>query len=462
MTEHAVVLGAGIAGLLATAALAEAGHQITIIERDRLPDKPSRRRGVPQGPHLHSVLSKGWQVLDELVPGVIDDVVTAGAHTLDDARLCARMHIQNGPHAFNRTDPVADPAALAAYLVTRPQLEYSLRKRVTDLPNVDIIDGHDVGELMVNEPDRITHVLVADRRTGRTRSLQAGLVVDATGRATRTPLILDQLGYPRPPKRSFTVHGVYYSQQITVPDQDSFPERLVLVIRPGGAGRGGMVAGEHQTWTLTIAAHENEHPTPPKTLADMLTLAESFVPPHIYRAVCRAEPLSDVAVYHYPGGTWHRYDRCARLPDGLVVIGDALCSLDPIQGQGITMAARHALLLRAHMRERGSIEPQHFYRSLADIITPVWAANRPPGPRRNSGIKNEARRQALTWTRRRMLEAAGDDIVVTERLVRVVNMIGPPQRLLEPRLLARVAAHHARRALHVGERHRCRDARRGA
>ncbi|MGW4098554.1 NAD(P)/FAD-dependent oxidoreductase [Mycobacterium sp. NPDC004974] len=446
MADHSVVLGAGIAGLLAAAALADTGHDVTVVERDRLPDNPSQRRGIPQGPHLHSLLSRGWHTIETLVPGLIDDVITAGGHVLADARLGARMHIQNGPYAFNRTDPVADPAALATYLVTRPLLECALRRRVAALPNVVIKDGHDIGELVAGEPDRITGVTISDRRTGATQTLDADLVIDATGRATRTPLLLETLGYDRPPQRSFTVRGVYYSQQIAIPDQDAFPERLVLVVPPGSVGRGGLAAGEHGTWTLTIATHADEHPAPPTTLADMLALAEKFVPSHIHPALRQAVPLSDVEVYRYPGGTWHRYDRCAQHPDGLLVIGDALCCLDPIHGQGITMAARHAQMLRTRLRERRSVDPQRFYQSLTQMIAPVWAGNQPPGHSSDRGVKDKVRRRAVQWILRKTLEAA-NDIVITERLVRIVNMVDPPQRLLEPRVLARIAAYHLRKAL---------------
>lgn len=240
------------------------------------------------------------------------------------------------------------------------------------------------------------------------------------------------------------MRGVYYSQQITIPHQATFAERMVLVLPAGGTGRGGLVAGEHDTWTLTIAEHADKLPEPPKTLTDMLARAEKFVPPHIYPALRHAQPRSDVAVYRYPGGVWQRYDRCRRLPEGLLVIGDALCCLDPIYGQGITMAAREAQALRTHLREHGDINPARLYQILAELIAPVWATNRPPKPGRERSLKDRARVHAMGWTRRKILEAAADDIVVTERLTRVGHMIDPPQRLLEPALLARVAAHHLR------------------
>ncbi|MFI2839513.1 NAD(P)/FAD-dependent oxidoreductase [Mycolicibacterium sp. PDY-3] len=447
MAAHAVVLGAGIAGLLAAATLADSGHHVTIVERDQLPDRPSPRRGIPKGPHLHSVLSKGWQTIDDLVPGALGDLVDAGAQVLDDAQLGARMHLQKGHYGFNRADALADPAALAHYLVTRPQLEYVLRRRVADRSTVMVADGHDVGELVASRPGRITGVTVTDRQTGTTRTLDAELIVDASGRATRTPLLLEQLGYPRLSQRTFRVRGVYYSQHLAIDDQDSFPERLVLVIPPGGTGRGGLIAGEHDTWTLTIATHDNDDQPPPDTLSDMLSRAESFMPAHITPALRRARAVSDIAVYRYPGGTWHRYDHAETLPDGLLVIGDALCCLDPIHGQGITMAARHVHALREHLGVHGLGNPQAFYRSLAEMIAPVWATNRPPTPHRQIRITERAQRRALHWTQHRILAAAGDDIVITEQLVRIVNMIDSPRRLFEPRILGRVAAYHLRLAV---------------
>lgn len=398
MTAHAVVLGAGIAGLLAAATLADSGHNVTIVERDQLPDSPSPRRGIPQGPHLHSVLSKGWQTIEDLVPDLLGDLVDAGAQVVDDAQLGARMYLQSGRYGFNRTDALADPAALANYLVTRPQLEYVLRRRVIDRPTVMVADGHDVG-------------------------------------------------HPRPPQRTFRVRGVYYSQHLTIDDQVSFPERLILVIPPGGTDRGGLIAGEHDVWTLTIATHDSDDQAPPNTLSDMLSRAESFMPAHITGALRRARAVSDIAVYRYPGGTWHRYDQAETLPDGLLVIGDALCCLDPIHGQGITMAARHVHALREHLGAHALGNPQTFYRSLAEIIAPVWATNRPPTPHRQIRIIERAQRRALHWTQHQILAAARDDIVITEQLVRIVNMIDSPRRLFEPRILGRVAAYHLRLAV---------------
>lgn len=447
MTDHAVVLGAGMAGLLAAAVLAETYSAVTVVERDRLPERPSERRGVPQAAHLHSILSRGWLTIDELLPGLLAELAAGGAEVLDDPHLGARIHVQNGPYTFNRIDPVADPAALTSYLVTRPFVEFHVRRRVAALPNITITEGHDVVELLAAQPNRITGVSISDRHATQTRALTADLVVDATGRGTRTPLLLEKLGFHRPPQQSFTVHGVYYSQQIVIPDADTFPERVILVVPPGGAGRGGLIAGENHTWTLTLAKRATDPHVVPKALGDMIIEAEEFVPPHIHPALRRAQPLSDVLIHRYPGGTWHRYDRHPRHPAGLVVMGDALCSFDPIHGQGITLAALHADTLRTHLRRDRCVDPRQFQQDLARLTAPVWAMSQPPGHMVADSGRPGLQGQLVRWGRRKVLEAATDDILVTERLIRVVNMIDPPQRLLEPTLLAHVAAHHIRRSL---------------
>jgi 2-polyprenyl-6-methoxyphenol hydroxylase-like FAD-dependent oxidoreductase len=445
--DQAVVLGSGIAGLTVAAVLAEQFTSVRVVERDRLSDSPCDRRGAPQGRHLHSLLSRGSQVFDELLPGFLADLTAAGAPVLADRDL-GRIYTSMGRYTFNRSGPLAEPEALAVYQASRPFLEFHLRQRVAALPPVTFLDGHDIGEFIAARPGRITGVTVTDRLTGRTRSLEADLVVDATGRATRTPLLLEQLGYPHVPRHTFTTNGIYHSQQILIPGHHEFRERIVLVLPEGGSQRGGLVACENDTWTLTIAGRADDLSSTPTDFAEICALARDFMPAHIQPAVERSRPISDVATYRYPGGVWRRYDQMPHYPRGLLVLGDALCCLDPINGQGMTMAALHADRLHTHLRNTPSVDPSAFYSDLAALITPIWTANAAPASAhsttsRTASLANRAR----GWTRAKILEAAADDIVITEQLSRVANLIDPPKRLLEPAFLARVLTHHTRRTL---------------
>ena len=194
---HAVVLGAGMAGLLAARVLSEFYDDVTIVERDRLPDSSIHRKGIPQGRHLHSFLSRGCQLLDQFFPGILDELVDSGAHVVDDGDL-SRVYTRLGAYEMNRTEKLADPAALVIHLASRPLVELHVRRRVAALHNVKIVDHHDVTAPTVITRDRITGVLLVRRDTGERRTLEADLVVDAMGRAARTPAFLESLGYGRP------------------------------------------------------------------------------------------------------------------------------------------------------------------------------------------------------------------------------------------------------------------------
>ena len=162
--EHAVVLGAGMAGLLAARVLSEFYDSITLVERDRLPDHPCHRKGVPQGRHVHNFLSRGLQVLAELFPGLLEELAAAGAVVVDDGDL-SHFYARFGPYELKRSGKLGDPAALALYMASRPFLEFHLRRRVKDLPNVTLLDGHDVVE-PVAAADTVTGVRIAKRYKG--------------------------------------------------------------------------------------------------------------------------------------------------------------------------------------------------------------------------------------------------------------------------------------------------------
>ncbi len=254
--NHAVVLGASMAGLLAARSLGEFFDAVTVVERDRLPDagpdKGVARRGVPQGRHLHGLLPRGAQVLEELFPGILDELVLDGAHYLDGRDL-SRLHYDLGGHLMVRTGSA--PSA-NAYLATRPFLEEHVRARLRTIPNVTLLDEHDIVEL-TSTPDQSPH----HRRTGsqpphrRRRHLSADLVVDATGRAARTPMWLDSLGYDRPPEDHVVVHLTYASQMLRMAPDALHEIGFLVGVVPGRPTRAGHspLRGRH------VDVHRDRH-----------------------------------------------------------------------------------------------------------------------------------------------------------------------------------------------------------
>jgi 2-polyprenyl-6-methoxyphenol hydroxylase-like FAD-dependent oxidoreductase len=432
---HAVVLGAGMAGLLTARVLSDFYEQVTVVERDPLPDTPNQRRGIPQGRHLHSFLSRGCQLLDQLLPGILNELVDAGANVVNDGDL-SRVYTRVGPYELNRTGKLADPAALVFYLASRPFIEFHVRRRVAALHNVKFLDRHDVIEPTVIARDRITGVLVVDRDTGERTALDADLVVDAMGRAARMPAFLETLGYGRPEEQRSPANWAYSSQLLRIP-AGAIREQMALVEAEKGLARVGFLAYEDDTWMLTVgrlAAHSE----PPTDLTGMLKLAEEGLPPTILAGLRSGRPLDGVAISRSTAGIWRRYDRMPDFPAGLLVTGDALCSLNPIYGQGMTMAALEALALQDYLRD-GSAQPLQFFRAAAKRIGPTWAMNQANDRVPSSvGGRRSPQGRLVSWTMNKVLKAAEDDFVLTERLVRVAHLVDPPSRLQDPALIARV------------------------
>src|SRR5208283_5271639 len=216
--DHAVVLGASMGGLLAARVLADFFGTVTVVERDVLPDGPAVRRGVPQGRHVHVLLARGAQILDEFFPGLLDELVAAGAPVWDDGEL-SELHLSFGGHEMLRSGKIAlEPKALAVYLPSRPFLECHVRRRLQAITNVTILDGHDAAGLTSTaDRNRVTGVRVVNRDSGAERELTADVVMDATGRAAHTPALLDGLGYGRPVEDHIVMHTTYVSQLLRIP-----------------------------------------------------------------------------------------------------------------------------------------------------------------------------------------------------------------------------------------------------
>jgi 2-polyprenyl-6-methoxyphenol hydroxylase-like FAD-dependent oxidoreductase len=443
--ERAIVLGASMGGLLAARVLADSYRTVTVVERDRLPIAPEARRGVPQGRLVHALLARGAQVLDELFPGLLDELVANGATRWDGDY--AKMSFSLAGHQLVRSGRCPSPDAMPFYFQSRPFLEWHVLRRVRDLSNVTILERHDVVSLAATaDRSRVTGVVVVDRDgpdDDSTKTLTADLVVDATGRGSRTPLFLEQLGYHRPEEDEVVVHLAYACQAVrTAPG--AVAEKFIGIMPE--AGRPKMFAtmvNENDTAMFAVGAMAGQQA--PTTTAQMLSFAADFVPAHVLAAFAGAEPLGEVVNYRVPSNRWRRYDKMRRLPAGLLVVGDAVCSFNPIYGQGMTVAAVESLVLRDCLR-RGDQDLAHrFFRSSAKTIRTAWqsAAGSDLALPEVDGAVPISIRLSNAYLER-VLTAAETDQDVMLRFLRVLGMIDSPAKLFSPSFIVRVL--RARRA----------------
>lgn len=440
--NHAVVLGGSMGGLLAARVLADAYQRVTVVERDLLPESAQHRRGVPQGKHAHALLPRGAQVIDELFPGTLDDLAAEGVPVFSGT-VPNELHFVVGGHLMRADGPFSRPTP--AYEPSRPCLEWHVGSRLRTLPNVEVLENCDVLDLTTTASrDRVTGVRVVHLDEAVEEELDADLVVDAMGRGARTPGWLERLGFGRPTEDLIPVEARYASQLVRL-KPGALREKLVIIGPvPGRLTNSALFAQEGDTWIFTVAGLAGTRV--PTERDQMIAFVEECTPAHVIAALRDAEPLSEVRTHGYPASRWRRYDKMRRFPDGLVVFGDALCSFNPIYGQGMTVAALEALALRACLRRGSRNLPRRFFRAAAKPVRVAWqlaagadlALPEVEAPR-------PAPVRIINAYIDRYLAAAEDDITLTEQFLRVSGLTDPPATLFRPSIILRVAAGNRRR-----------------
>jgi 2-polyprenyl-6-methoxyphenol hydroxylase-like FAD-dependent oxidoreductase len=430
--DHAVVLGGSIAGLLVARVLADAYDRVTVVDRDELVPGAMPRRGAPQGRHIHGLLARGQQVLEQLFPGLTAELEAYGAPTgdvLGDARLLF------GGHRLARTD-----AGLVVLSASRPLLEDRLRARVRDLPGVHFAPPSDaVGLRCSRDGRRITGARLLRRADASAEEvIDAGLVVDATGRGSRAPAWLEAMGFGQPEVDQVRVDVGYVTRRYRLPPDGLDGDLACLHGPTPDRPRGGALARlEGDVWMLTLFGLLGDHP--PKDRDGFDAFARSLHFSDLYDAVGAAEPVDDPAACRFQANVRRRYERMRRFPEGFLVMGDAICSFNPIYGQGMTVAALQALALRDHLEPGVAGRSLRIRRALARVIDAPWemaigADLAVPGV----DGRRTARRRIVGAYVSRLQAGAAHDPSLARAFMRVTGLVDRPEAMLRPAIALRV------------------------
>ena len=434
MGEHAVVLGASIGGLLAARVLSEFYDRVTIVERDTLPDGTDPRRGVPQGRHFHALLASGARALDDLFPGILAELADAGAAVLSSEKLSDLWQELRGYTLHRESGEFT--RLIQAYQTTRPFLEAHIRRRLRAIDNVTLLDEHDVSELIATAT-HVTGVRVCPRAGGPNRELGADLVVDAMGRGGRTPAFLDALGYGRPVETGLTVNVTYTSQLLRIRPPAPPSKLFIIGTAPGRSFGGALAACENDTWILTAAGMAGREP--PTEWGPLREFAATWAPEPMMAALHRAEPIGAPARYRYPSSQWRRYDRMRDFPVGLLVFGDAICSFNPVYGQGMSVVALEAAALRRCLAEGDDQLSRRFFSAAAKPVNMAWQLATGADLSIPEVVGKRTMMTRFTeWYTDRVLAASTSDLQVHESLSRVANLLDPPSALMAPAVARRV------------------------
>jgi 2-polyprenyl-6-methoxyphenol hydroxylase-like FAD-dependent oxidoreductase len=442
---HAIVIGASMAGLLTARVLADSYDRVTVLDRDRLPTGlDEHRRAVPQGRHAHGLQPGGQQAIEHLLPGFTDEATQAGA-PLWRPGVDMRFDI-NG--SFVTKIEAGRPSTFAS----RPFLEGIVRRRVAAIPNVSLREQTSVMSLL-HHGGRVRGVALRDRAAGsHERELRADLVVAATGRGGRVPAWLEEMGYERPAEDRVDVDIMYASRNMRLRPGALGHDKIVLVAPRSGRPRSlAMLVDEHGTWKVTLNGYGEAH-HPPTDSEGWMAFAASIADPEVAAELARAEPVNEIVSFAYPASVRRRYEKLRRFPAGLLVTGDAICSFNPIYGQGMTIAAMEAVALQRCLHKGGDRLAKRFFKAVAGTVDQAWklsaggdlaldeVAAVAPLPDRIVGRYME-----------RLTAATAHDKVVARTFLEVTGMVKPLSALLTPAMMRRVLRGSRRPAQAAGQ-----------
>ncbi|MDO5754533.1 FAD-dependent monooxygenase [Arthrobacter sp.] len=420
--QTVVILGASFAGLFAAVACAGAGRRVILLERDRLPVRPAPRPGVPQGNQPHVFLHRGMLALEELLPGVGAELESLGAIAIDTGDLA--WLAETGWSDYGRK-------AYTVLSVTRPLLEDVVRRRVRALPGIEIRDGVRVVGLHRRREAQTWEVSLADGNVWET-----GLVVDASGRSSRLPVWLKNEGLGDVQVSEVDAHVGYATRTYSVPPGAVEPAGVVLLMTPRTPAGGMALPVEGGRWLVTAVGAGDRRP--PRDHAGFEQFFEGLTDPAVAEVAAAGEPLGDVHLHRQTGNRRHHYERLRRWPPGLLVVGDALCAFNPVYGQGITVAACQAVVLRDSLRNAASpMALRRLQRHCARVADLPWAIATGQDLRLLPSGARQSAVQVLfeAWVGEVGRLAAHGDARATLAMARVYHLMASPLVMAHPALL---------------------------
>jgi len=375
--SHALVIGGSIAGLTTARVLSDFFDHVTILERDPIAAHPAARKSIPQGNHLHVLMLGGQRVLSSLYPGFTDRLEALGSVRVRFVKDLAFYLPDRKTHSLSGSVDEPRDLGIDGFSQGRELLEHCLRRATLELPGISLESGVSVQGL-IYDGSRVRG-LRYDHPDGAC-ALEADLIVDAGGRGSRAPQWLSELGFEAPAETSIGVDFAYASGRFRIPADYNEPEKVMLFGGPPPRypNSAGISAIEHDTWQVSLAGRFGDYP--PADREGFLAFARALPTPRLYEFIKDAEQLTDLYQHRFPTSVQRHYERLATFPDRFIVLGDAICSFNPVYGQGMSSATLQVQALQNLLKERvakGIDSPldqlaMAFFPRAADVIAAPW------------------------------------------------------------------------------------------
>ncbi|PLS08565.1 glutamate synthase subunit beta [Neobacillus cucumis] len=426
---QAIIIGGGMAGKLIAAAISPYFNSIEILEKDPMPENTSTvRPGITQAHHIHALLHAGEQALEKLFPGFQHDMVKRGSIKIDSLKDLAWFH-----HGVWKLRHTSKDTTL---LQTRPLLESYIAERIHQIPNITYTYGIKVKSyLLTADQTKVRGVEVLQE--GKTKSIKGDLVIDTSGAASFTKAWLENQGRTVPEEK-VEIGLCYATRRFRLSETpNDFKIKIIYPEPPNQTLGGTMSMVENNQFIVTLNGYLNTiDPSSVKDAKGFMELTHKLPLPDIYHALQKSTSNSETAIYQVPHIKWRHFEK-VDLPAGLLVAGDSICRIDPVFGQGMSIAALEALTIRDYFASK-SITGQFksLQRKLAKIIAPVWLMVLSEDFRYDEVRgKKPFGLKGLQWYVKRIFLLSSKNKRIYKDLVKVMNLVSPAAILFKPNTL---------------------------
>jgi len=429
----ALIIGGSMAGLLAARVLSDFYNDVTIVERDPL-DTEDHRRGVPQSRHAHGLLAGGLQVIEEFFPGITKEMIGRGAVPADVAN--------DGRWFFEGGCLSRGPSGNMGILLSRPLLENSVRSRVRKLENVRFFTDCSVRHL-TSLGSTVTGVRTEED------IIKADLVIDASGRGSKTPTWLESLKFPVPREEKVEINIAYTTRFFRRKEGDLGGDTFgACPAEIHNTNSGVILAQEGDRWIVTLIGRFGIQP--PQDPQGFMEFAKTLEAPFIYDVVRYAEPIGEATSMRFPASLRRRYEELRRHPKGLLVFGDAICSFNPVYGQGMSVAALQAKALQRQLLRGSEDLAARFYSNASKVLDAPWNIAVGADLKMPETVgKRTLAGKFIGWYISKLHQFAHHNTNAAQAFLRVTQLLDEPSVLLRPGLALPVLAAHFGRSLGI-------------
>jgi 2-polyprenyl-6-methoxyphenol hydroxylase-like FAD-dependent oxidoreductase len=375
--KHALIVGASIAGASAAGALSKFFEKITIVDRDSVPEKSVQRAGAPQGKHVHGLMAGGLRAMESLLPGFTEALIEAGG-----VRSCIGLdgNFEQVPFSpFPQRD-----LGIVSYTASRPLTEWTLREKALSLVNVTLRHRITVSELLLDEAGEKVVGANIKNEDGQSEQIMADLVIDASGRGELTLALLEATNRAAPDTTRIGVDLGYSSAVFQIPDNPTRGWASAMLIPDAPASSRGalMLPIENNQWMLSIVGREGDYP--PAEPDAFMDFVRNLRTPTIYNAIVDAKRVGDIQRFRFKESIWRHYENVQSFPDGFLPMGDAICRINPIYGQAMSIAALEAQALQVILSERLDLDRplselwKPYFIACAEVIDTPWSMSAIP------------------------------------------------------------------------------------